>query len=576
MSGAARVMPIGVSYVTSSFTATDSAGRNVAIRVAVVALLHAAALGILIWCELDAVAQAAFVLTWGLLNFCWLVALRRPATAAALSLATFAALIVVSRFKYDALLMTASFIDVMIIDKDTVAFLMMIFPGLSRTSGIVALLGIPALIVIWWLDTFRIRRRIAMLGAVGCFAGLAGLSFAIPIHPFDEFLGANYVSKFARSGATAIVDYLAHGFLESDAAASGHLAPADGLGCRPAAKPPNIILVQDESSFDIRAVPGITVPTGYGPQFRSFDGKQREFVVETAGGASWFTEYNVLTGLSARSYGRFSQFLTRIATGRVERGLPHTLRKCGYKTFTLYPFLGAFLGARSFQATAGIQNFRDAKDLGMREVETDSFYFDAAARLIGREGGAAPLFLFVYTAANHFPWDWRFRPELTPDWRDPGNSVDIDEYLRRQAMSARDYPQFIERLRREFPQESFLVVRYGDHQPAFTPYIIDRSLDEAGIARRLSQFDLRYFTTYYAIDTVNYRPADLTAALDRLDAPYLPLVVLEAAGLPLDPSFAEQKRIFQRCRGLFYRCNGGAEARRFNRMLIDASLIKGL
>jgi hypothetical protein len=143
-------------------------------------------------------------------------------------------------------------------------------------------------------------------------------------------------------------------------------------------------------------------------------------------------------------------------------------------------------------------------------------------------------------------------------------------------MSARDYPQFIERLRREFPQESFLVVRYGDHQPAFTRFVIDRSLDEAGIAQRLNQFDLRYFTTYYAIDTVNYRPADLTAALDRLDAPYLPLVVLEAAGLPLDPSFAEQKRIFQRCRGLFYRCNGGAEARRFNRMLIDASLIKGL
>jgi phosphoglycerol transferase MdoB-like AlkP superfamily enzyme len=575
MSGAAQVMPPAVSYVTSVFTATDSAGRNVAVRVAVVALLHAAALGVLIWSELDLVSRAAFVLTWGFLNFCWLVALRRPATAAALSLATFAALIVVSRFKYDVLLMTASFIDVMVIDQDTVAFLMMIFPGLARIAGIVAILGIPVLIVIWRLDSFRIRRRTAMLGAVGCFAGLASLSFAIPIPPFDEFLGANYVSKFARSGATAILDYVAHGYLESDAAASDHLSPAAD-GCRPAAKLPNIILLHDESSFDIRAVPGIAVPAGYGPHFRSFDGKQREFIVEAAGGASWFTEYNVLTGLSARSYGRFSQSLTRIATGRVARGLPRTLRKCGYKTFTLYPFLGAFLGARSFQSTAGIQNFRDAKDLGMREVETDSFYFDAAARLIGRERGTAPLFLFIYTAANHFPWDWRFRPELTPDWRDPGNGVDIDEYLRRQAMSARDYLQFIERLRREFPQESFLVVRYGDHQPIFTRFVIDRSLDDAGIAQRLNQFDLRYFTTYYAIDAVNYRPVDLTAALDRLDAPYLPLVVLEAAGLPLDPSFAEQKRIFQRCLGLFYRCNGGAEARRFNRMLIDASLIKGL
>ena len=68
----------------------------------------------------------------------------------------------------------------------------------------------------------------------------------------------------------------------------------------------------------------------------------------------------------------------------------------------------------------------------------------------------------------------------------------------------------------------------------------------------------------------------LGSALDVLDAPYLPLVVQEAAGLPLDPSFAEQKRILDRCNGLFYGCADGAEARRFNRVLIEAGLIKGL
>ena len=46
--------------------------------------------------------------------------------------------------------------------------------------------------------------------------------------------------------------------------------------------------------------------------------------------------------------------------------------------------------------------------------------------------------------------------------------------------------------------------------------------------------------------------------------------------MPLDPSFAEQKRILQRCNGLFYLCADGAEARRFNRLLIDAGLIKRL
>ena len=62
-------------------------------------------------------------------------------------------------------------------------------------------------------------------------------------------------------------------------------------------------------------------------------------------------------------------------------------------------------------------------------------------------------------------------------------------------------------------------------------------------------YDPRYFTTYYAIDAVNFKPADLSSALDTLEGPYLPLVVQEAAGLPLDPSFAEQKKILQRCKG---------------------------
>ena len=88
--------------------------------------------------------------------------------------------------------------------------------------------------------------------------------------------------------------------------------------------------------------------------------------------------------------------------------------------------------------------------------------------------------------------------------------------------------------------------------------------------------DPRYFTTYYAIDAINFQPKDVSSALDRLEAPYLPLMVQEAAGLPLDPSFAEQKKILERCHGLFFQCAGGAEARRFNRLLIDAGLIKGM
>ena len=105
---------------------------------------------------------------------------------------------------------------------------------------------------------------------------------------------------------------------------------------------------------------------------------------------------------------------------------------------------------------------------------------------------------------------------------------------------------------------------------------MEPSLDNAAIAQRMMKFDPKYYSTYYAIDAVNFKPADVSSALDTLDGPYLPLVVQEAAGLPLDPSFAEQKTYSSVVRGVFYACNGGAEARRFNRLLIDAGLIKQL
>ena len=119
-------------------------------------------------------------------------------------------------------------------------------------------------------------------------------------------------------------------------------------------------------------------------------------------------------------------------------------------------------------------------------------------------------------------------------------------------------------------------MRFGDHQPYISSKMIEPGKNIAEVTRSIAKRDPRYFTTYYAIDAVNYRPADLSSALERLDAAYLPLAVLEAAGLPLDASFAEQKAIMQRCGGVFYDCKDGAEARRFNRLLIDAGLIKGL
>jgi hypothetical protein len=432
------------------------------------------------------------------------------------------------------------------------------------------------LAIAWRLDPLRMRLRVSAFGGTFCLAALTALSLSFPTDLYEDFFGQNYVSKFARTGVEAMHELITHGYLDSDAVITEHLKAPPVAACAPARKLPHIILLHDESSFDITAIPGVNVPPSYQNHFRSFDGKARKLIVEGNGGPSWFTEYNVLTGLSARSYGRFATSVTRIAADRVGRGLPASLAHCGYKTFSLYPFYGAFLSSRAFQKTTGIGRYLDMTDLGTENFERDSFYFNQAEKIIARERGHGPLFLYVYTVANHFPWDSRLRPELTPNWRDLGNPPNVDEYIRRQGMTAQDYAAMLRRLKRDFPSESFLIVRYGDHQPEFAHLMIDPGLNDAARARRIKAHDPRYFTSYYAIDAVNFEPADLSAALPTLEAPYLPLLVQEAAGVPLDPSFAEQKKILQRCHGAFYSCAGGEETRRFNRLLIEAGLIKGL
>src|SRR4051812_1105140 len=545
-------------------------------RLLAVSAPHLAAIALMLQTETDFGSRTGFLLSWGILNFFWLALLRRPALSGALSLTFVVLLILLSRLKHDIVQMTVNFVDLMMIDRDTAAFLFTIFPNLRWSVLAAAIVIIPLVYALWWVDPFRIRRLPALACKLACLAALVGYSIAWPDEAWRGYYDDGYLSKFARSGVTAVSDFIHYGFMESDAAGTERLNVPLLDSCHPVGRRPHIIMIHDESSFDIRQAEGVKLPAAYGSHFKSFDGKQRKFLAESNGGPSWFTEYNVLAGLSSRSFGRFAYFVTRIASGRVERGLPLSLRRCGYNTLSLYPAYGAFMSARGFQTSTGIQHFYDARDLGAKGVEPDSFFYDKAVKLIAEQPANTPLFTFVYLAANHFPWETKFRPDLLPSWRKPGNAPVVDEYLRRQTMSAGDYAGFIAGLKKKFPAQPFLIVRYGDHQPEFSSNLLDPGLDEARVARKFDTYDPRYFTTYYAIDAINFEPGKSSAVMDRIDAPYLPLVIQEAAGIPLDPSFEEQKNIMLRCKGVFYACKDGAEVRRFNRLLIEAGFIKGL
>lgn len=566
-------MPPGLTFLLRG-PASAKAGIRGIIGGILLGALHVLALLAMWFTEHDATAKLFFVLFWIVLNAAFLTVFRRPAISAALGLLVIAGIVVLSEFKISIVSMSMNFFDMLIVDPDTIAFLLATFPDLRLTVAACVSVGVPLIALTWWADPFRIKRWKSAVLVLGAFGSFIGLSVALPDDPEEVWLGTNHVSIFTRSGVSTTASLIRKGWIDFDRTTNERLRLADDDTCAPARKPPHIIMVLDEGSFDATALPGVNVPAGYAGYFRSSDGKARKLLVEAVGGPTWYTEYNVLTGLSALSFGNLSFNVTRIAAGNVLRGLPHVLRRCGYKTVSLYPAYGAFLSARTFQTGTGVERFLDYGDMKQVGSEPDYFFYDQALRQLKLAKNDQPHFIFVYTVVNHFPWSHRFRPELTPDWESLNTDFEIDEYVRRQKLSATDFSKFMERLREDFPGESFLVVRFGDHQPSIARPLFDGTIGRPRAPPPLD--DLRQYTTYYAFDTINFQPANLSSALDLLDAPYLPLAVLEAAGLPLDATFVEQKHILNRCRGVFYRCAGGAEARRFNRLLIDAGLIRGL
>jgi hypothetical protein len=347
--------------------------------------------------------------------------------------------------------------------------------------------------------------------------------------------------------------------------------------CSPLERPPHIILIHQESAAPPALYPSLSYDRGLDAFFQSFDGQLHKLRVETFGGASWLTEFSVLTGLSTQSFGGMRQFLQHVMAGGVQDALPQVLARCGYRTVLFYPMLRQFLGSERFFRAAGIHEIFDAKAQKAKlPNERDRFYYANALAEIGRHIAASPepLFVYIQTMAAHGPYDYVYEPEVAVRGGGPGTPSAMSEYLRRLAMARIDYADLRAQLARRFPRQRFLILHYGDHQPTAAQTLL--GFDEAAaIEDIVASGNEAARTTYYALDAVHYRPPVLVSS-ETLDVAYLGTVLLEAAGLPLPDSYRERKRLMELCSGRYYDCPARDQVLSFHRHLIDSGLMKAL
>src|SRR5262249_22247279 len=142
-------------------------------------------------------------------------------------------LIALSLFKHRALTMTISVFDVMVVDADTISFVLTTFPDLQWQLTRFALVAVPMLILIWWIDPIRVQVRTSAAASILSMVALTGLSFAVPLDREDEFQDHNYVSKFTRSSTVAAVALATQPMLEADAKTLDQLTAGAEGGCQP-------------------------------------------------------------------------------------------------------------------------------------------------------------------------------------------------------------------------------------------------------------------------------------------------------------------------------------------------------
>jgi hypothetical protein len=208
-----------------------------------------------------------------------------------------------------------------------------------------------------------------------------------------------------------------------------------------------------------------------------------------------------------------------------------------------------------------------------RYNERDKFYYGNAIKHFEQHLAAstAPAFSYIITSATHLPYGHRYEPEVNVPGGGPGTDPEMSEYLRRLAMAKMDYDGFRADLLAKFPNERFLIVQYGDHQPVATRTLLGFQSNLAAEDVKLTP-DSPGYLTYYAIEGLNYQPPPMPD-VDTLEVPYIGTVLLEAARLPLSEAYQERMRLLRLCGGRYFTCTQQTEILGFHRRLIDSGLV---
>ncbi|HRK18413.1 MAG TPA: sulfatase-like hydrolase/transferase [Hyphomicrobiaceae bacterium] len=430
--------------------------------------------------------------------------------------------------------------------------------------------------IAWRFDTTRIPIKASAIGFLLAVAvSTAGAATKGERRHMQFHFQNLYVSSFYASWAETL-GTLWHGTMLEAKEQNVSTKPfVVSDVCTPKGRRPHIVLIHQESIVPPGMFPALSYDRSVDTMFKSDDGKTHGLRVETFGGASWLSEFSLLTGISTQAFGGMRQFVQTFTVNRLKDTLPQSLAACGYRNVVFYPMLRNFVSNDKFYKSIGLTEVFDLRDQKAKSAqERDRFYFANALAEMERHVASSdqPLFTYIQTMSGHWPYDVPFAPDENVPGGGPGTHPEMHEYLRRISLANRDFNWLMDEIKRRLPNEPVLIVHYGDHQPTATRTLLGfrQELEEPEDITLTP--DSPGFLVYYAMRGHNWRVPALPDH-KNVDIPYLGALILRGAGLPLSDANRYRLEMMDACGGRYWGCSNKDRVLAFHRRLIDSGII---
>lgn len=573
----------GLSPILDVVEIVDNAGSNYQMPITVTRL--AALFALLAFAEImilenSAINRVVALIGAAALLLVMLVISSRPMTSAMATLLLVTAIPIIShiKFRYWRTYLHAYDIVYFARQMQVLAFLFQNYKTLvlSAASSLFVMLAVIALTAIHEPPTI-VRSWPMILTAVSSVAAIIALIPLVRRKNVDFFLHPSPIAHLLASIGEAYcamrTGYLLRVEPIEANSKSLMIERAERDESAPVAERPHIILILQESTFPPQLIPGLAMNDSMCSFFASADGNLHPLVVETFGGSTWVSEFSCLTGIAAGSYGAMKDFSVSYSHGKIRHSLPLQLRQMGYRSAAFHLLDAEFAQANVFLKSIGFDVVHDSAALDARGHEPDIFLYRHLLSWLETQqvDKNTRTFSYLATMSNHGPHREHFTEDGGQIVRVPNKHIsELEEYLRRLERAIADYNWVRAELARRFPNQAFMLVHFGDHQPSF----MGRCLGGGGWTNQLSRSDARnaMYQTYFAIDGINFSPhLDSSGPLHIAD---LSTMILEAASLPLD-LIAETRRHLRRATVSEPISHAGDESRfwRVNDLLVKSGLI---